>query len=173
MTYNSPAQETRGSLWHVTIEPGTPRCWWLKLTGVAELQELNLTGCLRCFELTLAMIREDLPYYQKAHEDRKLLFQAMRGAHAHVVRLRSTWKKECMPSLVPFRIPSSNQGARMLHQPYIKHATLRLVQSSEDATLILDEGPTQVHASTSHSYQTLMSSVWRHMLTSNSVSAGK
>lgn len=56
---------------------------------------------------------------------------------------------------------------------YIKQATLRLVQRSDDATLILDAGPTQVQASTSHSYHTLVSSVCRHMLTSNSVSAGK
>ena len=56
---------------------------------------------------------------------------------------------------------------------YIKQATFRLLQSSEDATLIRDEGPVQVHASISHSYQTLLSSVCRHMLTSNSESAGK
>jgi hypothetical protein len=56
---------------------------------------------------------------------------------------------------------------------YIKQAIFRLEHSSDEPTLILFEGPTQVHASTSHSYQTLVSSVWRHMLTSSSVSAGK
>ena len=56
---------------------------------------------------------------------------------------------------------------------YIKQATLRLLQSSDDPTLIRDVGLTHVHASTSHSYHTFVSSVWRHMLTSSSVSGGK
>lgn len=57
--------------------------------------------------------------------------------------------------------------------PYIRHATLRLLHSSEDATLIRDDSPTHVQASTSHSYQTLVSSVCLHMLTSTSESPGK
>src|SRR5688572_5999107 len=56
---------------------------------------------------------------------------------------------------------------------YIRHAIDRLLQSSDDPILIRVEGPTHVQASTSHSYQTLVSSVCRHMLTSSSVSAGK
>lgn len=56
---------------------------------------------------------------------------------------------------------------------YIKHATRRLLWSSEAPTLTRVLGPTQVNASTIHSYHTLVSSVCRHILTSNSVSWGK
>jgi hypothetical protein len=56
---------------------------------------------------------------------------------------------------------------------YIRHATLRLLHISDEATLMRDAAPTQVHASITHSYHTLESSVCRHMLTSSSVSAGK
>jgi hypothetical protein len=52
-------------------------------------------------------------------------------------------------------------------------AIFRLLCNSEAATLILVLGPTQAYASTSHSYQTPVSFVWRHMLTSSSVSLGK
>ena len=55
--------------------------------------------------------------------------------------------------------------------PYcIMHATLWLLCISDAPTLILVLGPTQANASTIHSYQTLVSSVWRHMLTSSSES---
>jgi hypothetical protein len=55
---------------------------------------------------------------------------------------------------------------------HIRQATLRLLHRSDDATLIRFEGPTQVQASIIHSYQTFVSSVCRHMLTSSSVSGG-
>jgi len=56
---------------------------------------------------------------------------------------------------------------------YIKQASLRLLCSSDEPTLIRVLGPTQAYTSTSHSYQTLESSVCRHMLTSSSESCGK
>lgn len=61
----------------------------------------------------------------------------------------------------------------IVQRPYIKQATLRLLCKSDAPTLIRVLGPTQAYTSTSHSYQTLVSSVCRHMLTSSSVSWGK
>lgn len=56
---------------------------------------------------------------------------------------------------------------------YIKQATLRLLCSSDAATLTREFGPAQTNTSTSHSYHTLLSSVCRHMLTSISESWGR
>lgn len=56
------------------------------------------------------------------------------------------------------------------HDVYIKQAIFRLLCISEPPTLIRVLGPTQAYASTIHSYQTFVSSVWRHILTSSSES---
>lgn len=56
---------------------------------------------------------------------------------------------------------------------YIRQPTLRLLCISDAPTLIRVLGLTHAYASTIHSYQTFVSSVWRHMLTSSSVSCGK
>ncbi|KZL70964.1 hypothetical protein CT0861_01952, partial [Colletotrichum tofieldiae] len=55
---------------------------------------------------------------------------------------------------------------------YIRQATLRLLQRSDDATLMRCVSLTHVYASMSHSYHTRESSVCRHIVTSSSVSAG-
>lgn len=54
----------------------------------------------------------------------------------------------------------------------ILHATLRLLHRSDDATFSRLPADVQQKASTIHSYHTLLSSVWRHMVTSSSESSG-
>lgn len=49
---------------------------------------------------------------------------------------------------------------------------LRLLHSSDEPTLSRLPSDVQQKASTSHSYHTLLSSVWRHMVTSSSESSG-
>lgn len=56
---------------------------------------------------------------------------------------------------------------------HMRHPTLRLLPISLIPSLIRLFGPTIAKASTSHSYQTFLSSVCLHILTSSSESSGK
>lgn len=89
----------------------------------------------------------------------------------HICDVWSNKQAFWTPSREPNEEGPGNSTRRTLL--YIRQATLRLLWSSEAPTLMRVFGPTHAKASTSHSYQTLVSSVWRHMLTSSSVSWGK
>lgn len=76
----------------------------------------------------------------------------------------------CVLSLTQPTNQPTNHTSPIFH---IKQAIFRLLCNSELPTLMRVFSPAQAYASTIHSYQTFVSSVWRHMLTSSSVSWGK
>lgn len=85
----------------------------------------------------------------------------------------SSFKLILIPPDIASQSPSHHYATDSKNPIYIRQAILRLLHSSDDPTLTRLFSPTHVHASTSHSYHTRVSSVCRHMLTSSSVSAGK